>query len=409
MKTTNLIVRVMIAAFVGTSQANAETLDDYIKKLADHPQVTQLLEQSKQYQALSAGEMGLPDPQLIVGIDNVPVEDPAFDRYLPTSKVIGFKQAIPNYSLRKAKSNQQKSRSTRQQLVADYTHQRLEAILIGQLAELDKVNKLKKLRTQKLKHYRSIETDLKGQLEAGQPVYARFSELDVERTITEQQLNDLKAEQIAIEAELIQLVGEVPTVPLPSVKNRIWQNEVSILYPVIIASQDIQVATEGIAVSDAAFKSNYSVQALYKQREESDTFSGEDWFGIQATISLPLWQGSNQGPKLRAAQAEKSRAEIAYDDTLRQWMKRMSVLQAERDIAQENIALLKTKITSIQAMVQAANRNYESGNTTLETVLKAQIAELEIASQLAIQQSRYTRLAAQFNSHIIRSMPHAHD
>jgi hypothetical protein len=42
----------------------------------------------------------------------------------------------------------------------------------------------------------------------------------------------------------------------------------------------------------------------------------------------------------------------------------------------------------------------------LETVLKAQIAELEIASQLATQQSRYTRLAAQFNSHIIESAPH---
>lgn len=406
MKTTTLIIRVVMATFVIASQANAETLDDYIKKLADHPQVTQLLEQSEHYQALSASEMGLPDPQLIIGVDNVPVEDPAFDRYLPTSKVIGFKQAIPNYSLRKAKSNQQKSRSKRQQLVADYTHQRLEAILIGQLAELDKVNTLKKLRTQQLKHFRSIEIDLKGQLEAGQPVYARFSELDVERTKLEQQLNDLKAEQIAIEAELLQLVGEVPTIPLPSVINKTWKNEASILYPVIIAAQDIQVATKAIGVADAAFKSNYSVQAIYKQREESDTFSGEDWFGLQATISLPLWQGSSQKPKLRAAQAEKSRAELAYDDTLRQWMKRLSVLQAERDIAQDNIALLETKITSIQAMVQAANRNYESGNTALETVLKAQIAELEIASQLATQQSRYTRLAAQFNSHIIESASH---
>jgi outer membrane protein TolC len=406
MKASTLIIRVMMAVFVGASQTNAETLDDYIKKLEDHPQVTQLLEQSEYFQALSASEMGLPDPQLIVGIDNVPVEDPAFDRYLPTSKVIGFKQAIPNYSLRKAKSNQQKSQSKRQQLVADYTHQRLEAMLIGQLAELNKVDTLKKLSVQQLKHYRSIEIDLKGQLEAGQPIYARFSELDVERTKIEQRLNDLKAEEIAIEAELLQLVGKVPTIPLPRVINKTWKNEASVLYPVVIASQDIQVATKAIGVADAAFKSNYSVQAIYKQREESDTFSGEDWFGLQATISLPLWQGSSQKPKLRAAQAEKTRAELAYDDTLRQWMKRISVLQAEREIAQDNIALLETKITSIQAMVQAANRNYESGNTALETVLKAQIAELEIASQLATQQSRYTRLAAQFNSHIIESAPH---
>lgn len=406
MKTTTLIIRVVMATFVIASQANAKTLDDYIKKLVDHPKVTQLLEQSEHYQALSASEMGLPDPQLIIGIDNVPVENPAFDRYLPTSKIIGFKQNIPNYSLRKAKSNQQKSLSKRQKLVADYTRQRLKAILIGQLAELNKVRALKKLSTKQLKHYRSIETDLKGQLEAGQPIYARFSELDVERTKIEQQLNDLKAEQIAIEAELIQLVGEVPATSLPRVINKTWKNEASLLYPAVIAAQDIQVASKAIGVADAAFKPNYSIQALYKQREKNVSFSGEDWFGLQATISLPLWQDSNQKPKLRAAQAEKSRTELAYDDTLRQWVKRLSVLEAERDIAQDNILLLENKIISIQAMVQAANRNYESGNTALEAVLKAQIAELEITSQLATQQSRYTRLAAQFNSHIIESASH---
>ncbi len=411
MKMKTLITRVMITsgivtAFAGVSQANAKTFDDYIEQLADHPQVTQLLEQSAHYQALSAGEMGLPDAQLILGIDNVPVEDPAFDRYLPTAKVIGFKQAIPNRSLRQAKSHQQQSRSKRQQLVADYTQQRLEAILISQLAELDKVSTLKTLRTQQLNHYRSIEIDLKGQLEAGQPVYARFSALDVERTKTEQVLNDLKAEQIAIEAELIQLVGEVPSITLPSVANRTWQGDASHLYPVVIASQDIQVAAQSVAVADAAFKPNYSIQAIYKQREESANFSGEDWFGIQASISLPLWQGSNQKPKYRAAQAEKNRAALVYDDTLRQWVKRLSVLQAERDIAGENITLLEDKRRSIQSMIQAANRNYESGNTALETVLKAQIDELEIAAQLATQRSRYIRLAAQFNSHIIGSAHH---
>jgi len=409
MNIKTLIFRVMLTALAEISPASAGTLDDYIEKLADHPQVTQLLEQSAHFQALSAAAMGLPDLQLIIGVDNVPIADPAFDRYLPTSKVIGFKQSIPSYSLRKAKSNQQKSRSKRQQLVADYTRRRLEAMLIGQLAELDKVSTLKNLRRRQLEYYRSIETDLKGQLEAGQPVYARFSELDVERTKTEQRLNDLQAEQIAIEAELTQLVGEVPDIALPKVPNRTWRRASSALYPVVIASQDSQVATKAVAVADAAFHPNYSVQAIYKQREASADFSGADWFGVQATISLPLWQGSNQKPKLRAAQAEKQRADLVYDDTLRQWVKRLSVLQAERDIARDNIALLKAKSRSIKSMVQAANRNYESGNTALETVLKAQIDELEIAAQLATQRSRYIRLGAQFNSHIIGSTHRADD
>ena len=52
-------------------------------------------------------------------------------------------------------------------------------------------------------------------------------------------------------------------------------------------------------------------------------------------------------------------------------------------------------------MVKAANRNYESGNAPLETVLDAKIDALTIASQLARMRSRHTRLSTEFNSHII--------
>lgn len=391
----------ILAMSMGVAQAKAETLDTYVSKLAEHPQVTQILEQSVRFNELADGEMGLPDPQVIIGVDNVPINDPAFDRFLPTSKVLGFKQQIPSYSLRKARSGKQEMLSKRQQLIADYTQKRLEAILISQLTELDKVKTLEKLAKKQLGYYRSMEDDLKGQLEAGNPVYGRFSEIDVERTEVEQRLNALKAERITIEEELIRLVGEVPDVELPTIADVVWQREGSALYPVAIAGEDINIAGKDIDAADAAFNPNYGVQAIYKQREDSSNFSGDDWFSIQATISIPLWYESNQKPKLRAAQAGKRSAEFAYDDTRREWIKRMSALKAERDIALDNIDLLKEKRASLKQMAKAANRNYESGNAPLETVLDAQIDELTIASQLASMRSRHVRLSAQFNSHII--------
>lgn len=391
----------ILAMSMGIAEAKAETLDAYVSKLAEHPQVTQILEQSVRFNELADGEMGLPDPQLIIGVDNVPISDPAFDRFLPTSKVIGFKQQIPSYSLRKARSGKQEMLSKRQQLMADYTEKRLKAILISQLSELNKVKTLQKLAKKQLDYYRSMEDDLKGQLEAGNPVYGRFSEVDVERTEVEQRLNDLKAERITIEEELIRLVGEVPDIELPTIPDVVWQREGSVLYPVAIAGEDISIAGKDVDTADAAFDPNYGIQAIYKQREDGSNFSGDDWFSIQATISIPLWYESNQKPKLRAAQAGKRSAEFAYDDTMRQWIKRMSALKAERDISLDNIDLLKEKRASLKEMVKAANRNYESGNAPLETVLDAQIDELTIASQLAAQRSRHVRLSAQFNSHII--------
>ncbi|MEC9291371.1 MAG: TolC family protein [Pseudomonadota bacterium] len=393
----------VVTLLLASIQAHTEeqALQKYLEKLEEHPQVTQILEQSYKLKELSISEMGLPDPQLILGVDNVPVNSPKFDRFLPTSKTIGFKQQIPSYSLRKAKAGKQVMLSKRQQLMAEYTQKRLKAILLSELSELDKVKKLEKLAKKQLGYYKLMEDDLKGQLEAGQPVYGRFSEIDVERTEIEQYLNGLKAERVSIEEELIFLVGEVPHLELPALPDVAWHREQASLYPVAIASESVNAASKGTDAALAAFKPNYGIQALYKQRESGSTYSGDDWFSVQATVSIPLWYKKNQKPKLRAAQAEKRSAEFAYDETARYWVKRMSELKAEREVAQDNIALLKGKRASLQEMVEAANRNYESGNAPLESVLDAQIDELTIASQLAKQRSRYARLSAEFNSHII--------
>jgi outer membrane protein TolC len=391
----------LLAMSTGVAPAQAETLEVYTQRLAEHPQVTTILEQSTRLRELSDAEMSLPDPQLIVGIDNMPIEDPAFDRFLPTAKVFGFRQQIPSYELREALSAKQETLSERQKLLADYTKQRLRAILISQIIQLDTVTALEKLAKRQLGYYRSMEDDLKGQLEAGNPVYGRFSEIDVERTDLEQRLNDLKAERVAVEEELIRLVGEVPELTIPVQADITWQREADRLYPIRIANQEVHAASSDVEAADAAFNPNYGVQAVYKQRESGSNFRGDDWFSVQATISIPLWYESNQKPRLRAAEAGKRSAEFALEDAKRDWIKRMAALKAERDIAADNIELLEEKKAALRQMVKAANRNYESGNAPLETVLDAQIDELTIASQLASMKSRHIRLSAEFNSHII--------
>ena len=402
METKRLWATTGLAIALGATPANAETLENYTRRLAEHPQVAKILEQSTRFKELSDGEMGLPNPQIILGADNVPINDPAFDRFMPTSKVLGIRQKIPSYSLRKARSGKQERLAKRQSLVADYTRKRLESILIGQLTELDKVKTLERLAKEQLELYRSMEEDMQGRLEAGSPVYGKFSEIDVDRAGVEQSLNDLKAERVAIEEELVRLVGEIPSVPLPPIPEATWNRDGTMLYPVRIAAEDVQVAAKDVDMADAAFGPTYGVQAIYKQRESGGGFSGDDWLSVQATVSIPLWAASNQKPKLRAAQAGRRSAKYAYEDIRREWVRRMATLRAERDVAQDNITLLQGKAAALQERREAAERDYESGNASLESVLKTQIDALTIAAQLAEQKSRHVRLSAQFNSHIVQ-------
>jgi hypothetical protein len=116
------------------SPAYAETFEEYVQKLAEHPQAMSILSESEATKAQAKGELGLPDPMIMIGIDNVPISDPAFDRFLPTSKVIGFSQAIPNPVLLGAKSRKLDEVSAKQKLLADYTVERLRYMFIRMLS-----------------------------------------------------------------------------------------------------------------------------------------------------------------------------------------------------------------------------------------------------------------------------------
>jgi outer membrane protein TolC len=394
-----LILTVIL--FTSAQNANAETFAGYVKRLAEHPQVMQILEQGIRYKELSDGAMGLPDPVLTIGVDNVPVSDPGFDQFLPTSKLIGFKQQIPSYSARKAKSEKQEKLSKKQQLIADYTMLRLEAMLTSMLAQLDKVKQQEAYAQKQLVHYKALEEYFKGQLESGSSVYWRFSEVDVERSLVESKLNDLEAERDDIEAELVRLVGEVPDIPLPNIPAINWNGAEDALYPIRIASEDIAIASSDVDSADAAFGPNYGVNALYKQRESGNNFRGDDWFSAQFTISIPLWYSANQAPKLRAAEAGKRSAQSAYADAIRIWKRSLKSLASKRDAALRNVMVFVERDKALEEMVAAAERNYEAGESDLDTVLDAQINQLTIKSQLAQQRARHLTLMADFNSHII--------
>ena len=386
-----------------SGSAFASSFEEYVQRLGEHPQVESILAESEASKAQAQGELGLPDPMVMIGVDNVPISDPAFDRFLPTSKVIGFSQAIPNPALRGAKSEKLEQMSEKQKLMADYTNARLRFMLISKLAEYESVKTQKKLIKTQLGHYKELENTFKGQIESGRAVYQRFSEVDVERAEAERKLNDLDARLASIEAEFIRLIDNVPDIKLPEVPDMVWNKSPTALYPVMIAAEDIDIAEKGVGIADAAFLPNFGINAVYKQREDGErgSFSGDDWFSIQAQISIPLWADSNQKPKLKAAKERERSAKFAYDDVRRLWDKQMTALQSNRDAAAKNVKVLQDKDWAMKKKIDAAQRNYEAGTENLDSVLLAKIDRLNIQAQLAAVKEMHISRAAEFNSNII--------
>jgi len=380
--------------------ARAESFDAYVQKLEAHPQVGSVLAEGHAHQSMAEGEMGLPDPVFMIGVDNVPVSDPEFDRFLPSAKVIGFNQEIPNRGLREAKAKKWQQMSKKQSLIAQYTKARLRYMLIAKLAEYDSIKKQKRYIKNQLAHYRELENSFKGQIESGRSVYQRFSEVDVERAEAERKLNNLDAKQAMIEAAFVRLVGDVPDVKTPEVTDIAWDENADRLYPVMIAAEDIQIAQKDIGVADAAFLPNFGINAVYKQREDVGNVSGDDWFSVQAQVSIPLWSSKNQKPKLNAAKYRERSAVLRHEDMKGLWIKQMTALKTARDAAAKNIKVLKNKSWAMKKKIDAAQRNYESGTDNLDTILLAKIDRFNIKSRLAQTMADHGAKAAEFEAHI---------
>jgi outer membrane protein TolC len=398
-----LFLTALTALLIATPVASAETFESYLQRLRQHPQVESILAESEALKAQAEGELGLPDPMFMIGVDNVPISDPAFDRFLPTSKVIGLSQSIPNPAVRKAKAARYEQISEKQKILADYTNARLHYMLISQLAEYESVKTQTQLISKQLDYYKELESTFKGQIEAGRPMYQRFSEIDVERAEAERKLNDLNARQTSIEAEFIRLIDNIPKVNLPNIPDLLWDENATTLYPVMIAAKQIDIAKKDVSIAHTAFLPNFGINAVYKQRQDgaNGTFAGDDWFSLQAQVTIPLWASSNQKPKLKAATERERSAKFSYDDVRRFWQKQMKSLQSNRDAAAKNIKVLLDKDHAMKKKIDAVQRNYEAGSANLDSVLLARIDRLNIQAQLAATKEKHISLSAEFNSNII--------
>ncbi len=126
----------------------AQSYKEYIEMLRHDPSVIKLHHQSSAYNAKAEQSLSLSNPQLVFGVDNMPVENPSFNAYLPTAKVLGFNQKFSNA---RAESSQVNTlSSTQQELRARYQYKLLELGFYTALVERElKTKQLENLKTQK--------------------------------------------------------------------------------------------------------------------------------------------------------------------------------------------------------------------------------------------------------------------
>ncbi len=396
----------VVVLAIGAGSAGAQTFEEIEARLADHPSLAALRAEAGARDELSVAEGALPDPVVSFGVGSIPVRNPGFEREPDANKTIGASQEIPNFGVRRARSARERGEASAVAAQLAYRKALLGAELIAALSEKRRAREQIAIAQAQLEKYAQLQEIVRGELEAGRPVYYRLSEVDVERADVERAIIDLRMTLAQSDAALIDLVGEASDISPPDVTMAPWDGGALALHATRIADAGVDIAKAGVREGRATFGPNFGVNFTYMQREDGvdptgQPFAGDDWFAAGVSVSVPLWAPKSQSPRLRAARARQSGAELSYQAAYRDITRRLSSLRAEHGAAERNVALLDQKAKALDETISALRRNYESGSGDYAQVLDAEIGKLTLLFELTAERANAIAHAAHFNSELV--------
>lgn len=299
-------------------------LDELIREaIAENPEILSFKKALESSRAAVPQAGALEDPMVTIGVDNVPVRDPSFDAFLPTSKVLGLSQRFPFPGKLSLKES-----------VAEGAAGAAEA------AYQDKVTEI--IRRVKVAYFdlyfitRSIRINernrdlLKGLADTAATKYSvgRGLQQDVLKAQVElskiiDELIVLRQKKETAKARINTLLNRLPQSPLgdpPELTPTPFDSSLEALqemalgksYPLQAMNKVIESNEAAVAFAKKQYLPDFNVALTYKQREEGATFKGDDWVSAVVTVNVPLYFKRKQEQGVVQSQAELARAQSRY-------------------------------------------------------------------------------------------------
>lgn len=365
-----------------------------LEKLKQHPEIQAYVSRAESSSYSATGELGLPDPMLFIQEQDYPIgTSMSRDQ---EQKMIGFKQVIPAFGTRGAKSGRLGVESSKNKLLGDYAYAAMKSQLITALANLARIEEQEKLLAQQASLFGSERTSLKGRIAANQASQSQLAMSEADSTDVGLMRADLDEEKHEIMAMLANMIGDIPDVSLPAINKVAWDQNVEKTYPVQIAAQDVEMARKDVDLRESEFNPNFEVQASYGRMNGGDTAGT-----IMVGMSIPLWAAQNQQPKLFGAKSGARAAESDQENIKRQTLQKLTHLEAQIETSERKVELLKHKESLLNASRGAQTREYEAGKSDFSMPLKTRRDMVSVRYQLAAERAKRTALIADFNHYFI--------
>ncbi len=343
---------------------------------------------------ISAGR--LPDPRLVAGIDNYPIEGPnrfSTTRDFMTMRSLGWMQEMPNTNKRDARTQMASARIERERalLAAERLAVRRE-VARGWLARYFTQQRLDLFATLEKENRLLIDT-VAARVAGGRAMPTDATAARQEAVQLADRRDELNRQLATAQASLRRWVGDAAGRPLTgeppalAIDPTHLRDDIDRAAELAAFGPMADMARAEAREIEAAKKGDWSWQLTYSQRGE--VFG--DMVSVQFTFELPLAPRQRQDPLIAAKRKEAERIEAEREDMLRKHREEIEMRLAEHDELTRKLERLQASATPLaQERVSLAMAAYESARGDLGAVLAVRREQAELRlREIDLQAQRY--------------------
>lgn len=349
----------------------------------------------------SIGPAGaLPDPELVLALDNVPATGP--DRYRlgrdeMTMQRIGVMQEMPSFAELGARRAMARAEADR--AGAGLEVGRLEARLgaaqawIGLYYAQQRVMLIERLQ----REAQASAVAARGRLASGAGGVDAAIAAEVEAARLEDRAAEAGAAVVAMRAELRRWIGAGADAPL-SAGAPVFEIDAEMLrhhlarHPALAAyDAEGEVAQAGLAMARAERWPDWSWEVSYGRRDPAL----EDMASVEVRVGLPLFQAWRQGPIVEARRADLARVGAEREATLREHQAMLEAGLAQHAALSSSVARARdVRLPLSRQRAEAAAGAFAAGNSDAGALIAARRDALEAELELIDLEERLALTAA---------------
>jgi outer membrane protein, heavy metal efflux system len=412
MRFSILVFMLLACPFVANGAGPPLTLEAAVDLALNRaPQIAARQAATESAQSLTVSAGRLPDPQIILGIDNLPVEGP--DAYSTTTdfmtmRQIGLMQSFPARA-------QRRSEGTVASAEVTLATSELQATRY-EVARSASVSWVRYAATHdSLQRLRTLEVDLElgaraatAALRSGRTNTAEALAADAGVTELKSRILQLQGDLRRERSELARWIGAEaigPPAQIPSMDELPAQVEslrASVLEHVSLRPLDAQIAVSQakLELAKAARRPGWSAEFMYGKRGPDF----EDMASLKFNIDLPFFRRNRQNPVIAARGADVRRAQAEREAELQLHQAEFEQMLATWDttgeqlkfIDEERLPLARARSSAALAAYRASQGDVGAALDAFqaETDLLLERANLQVERSLAWSYLRYLDIAA---------------